>query len=107
MPLPQQDEFGVAFGIPIIKLSLTVSMPLPQQDEFGASAYHSNNNRRSWVSMPLPQQDEFGDNPRVRRNVWYIRRSQCRFRSKMNSEHINLHLNSLVKKSLNAASAAR
>jgi len=35
MPLPQQDEFGVATNVAEVAKLDAVSMPLPQQDEFG------------------------------------------------------------------------
>jgi len=35
MPLPQQDEFGVAYRYKLVLEEIYVSMPLPQQDEFG------------------------------------------------------------------------
>jgi len=61
-----------------------VSMPLPQQDEFGVIQLHLLYNLPE-VSMPLPQQDEFGVQMKADERTM-LRASQCRFRSKMNSE---------------------
>jgi len=110
MPLPQQDEFGVFLvgelgwhevesqcrfrskmnsekreqkNSSILTLG-AVSMPLPQQDEFGVNQFQLPSNV-SDVSMPLPQQDEFGDIKAVDEIEARVK-SQCRFRSKMNSE---------------------
>jgi len=58
-------------------------MPLPQQDEFGDAERRLKED--DIVSMPLPQQDEFGDIINYEaENISEM--SQCRFRSKMNSE---------------------
>jgi len=62
-------------------------MPLPQQDEFGAIITYKERNEQSHVSMPLPQQDEFGASFLISSMIKYSL-SQCRFRSKMNSEHM-------------------
>jgi len=64
-------------------------MPLPQQDEFGVIAALFN---APWlaVSMPLPQQDEFGVGKHFGETKNLPKKSQCRFRSKMNSESENI-----------------
>jgi len=85
MPLPQQDEFGVTEES-FEKFFEKVSMPLPQQDEFGAAIAASGNEAIINVSMPLPQQDEFGVLPLFPDTLEGLTESQCRFRSKMNSE---------------------
>jgi len=58
------------------------------------------------VSMPLPQQDEFGVSRKKEDGSIEKYESQCRFRSKMNSEAKDLNVLALIE-SLNAASAAR
>jgi len=60
-------------------------MPLSQQDEFGVFDRTIANRVKNEVSMPLSQQDEFGV-PLVGEEYYTKQGSQCRSRSKMNSE---------------------
>jgi len=83
MPLPQQDEFGAVMKLQV-RFGYIVSMPLPQQDEFGVWFWLKVTVCYQ-VSMPLPQQDEFGVVIFLK-YMFYPKKSQCRFRSKMNSE---------------------
>ena len=58
------------------------------------------------VSMPLSQQDEFGVLT-LASIVIIVMMSQCRFRSKMNSEQMMIGNSDALLKGLNAALAAR
>jgi len=60
----------------------------------------------AYVSMPLPQQDEFGVNDEEKVLAIEVL-SQCRFRSKMNSELVANVMTHPTVGRLNAASAAR
>ena len=95
MPLSQQGELGAQFKEQS-KTANIVSMPLSQQGELGVSSKIRSNTDVT-VSMPLSQQGELGEINGNIVDVKIFTESQCRSRSKVNSEFASLFIVVLMK----------